>query len=98
MKPKQLELLLETNSSKQLESLLETNAASKKQYYIPGMTENPAVSYGMLRRWIIDFCDKNNLDLPRYFYKKDKRQLQGMFYGMLRHYKISLEDIIPHFF
>lgn len=82
----QLELFAEKESQKYQEP---------HRYIIPRMTENPAVTYSMLRRWIIDFHKKNDImPLPKGFYKRNKRQLKGMFYGMLRHYKISLDDII----
>ncbi len=79
---------------------------SKRKYRIPGMTENPALNYGMLRRWISDFVnDSENkkihmektgreLRLPPGFYKRNKKQLIGMFYGMLDHYSITIEDIV----
>lgn len=65
----------------------------QKQYRVPQATENPAVHRGMLRRWIQNFHEMNDMPLPRGFYQRDKRQLQGMFEGMRRQYKISIEDI-----
>lgn len=65
----------------------------QKQYKIPQATENPAVHRGMLRRWIQNFHEMNGMSLPKGFYQRDKRQLQGMFHGMRKQYKISIEDI-----
>ena len=71
----------------QLELLFE------KRYKIPGMTENPAEDKGMLRRWIRDFCKQNGLKLQKGFYSFKKNHLKEMFYGMLDHYGISVDDI-----
>ena len=65
----------------------------ERKYRIPGMTEDPIVSYGMLQRWIRDFHELNNMNLPRGFYKKNKRQLIGMFNGMLDNYGITIGQI-----
>ena len=67
--------------------------APAKTYEIPRMTESPAVHRGMLRRWITEFHRRNGMTLPKRFYQRDKRQLRGMFYGMLRQYGVSIEDI-----
>ena len=66
----------------------------RTQYRIPRATENPAVHRGMLRRWIKNFHEMNGMKLPKGFYERDKRQLRGMYYGMLEEYDISIEDII----
>lgn len=65
-----------------------------RTYVVPYMSENPAVHFGMLRRWIRNFHKENHMDLPRGFYRRNKAQLTGMFYGMLDTYKIKVEDII----
>ncbi len=65
-----------------------------RRYHVPGMTENPCVIYGMVRRWIMDFHQRNGMKLPKGFYQRDKTQLVGMFYGMLRTYEISLDEIV----
>jgi|GEM_PF-6256822 len=66
----------------------------KREYLIPRTTENPGCNYGMLRRWIIDFHQRNDMALPKGFYKRNKHQLQGMFYGMLREYDITLDRVV----
>ncbi len=66
----------------------------KRQYRIPGMTENPAVNYGMLQRWIADFHRLNSMDLPTGFWRRNKWQLLGMYHGMRQTYNISVEDIV----
>ena len=66
----------------------------RTQYRIPRATENPAVHRSMLRRWIKNFHEMNGMKLPKGFYERDKRQLRGMYYGMLEEYDISIEDII----
>jgi len=71
----------------QLELLFE------KQYIIPGMTENPAEDEGMLRKWISDFCEWNGLKPRKGFHSFRKNHLKAMFYGMLDHYGISVDDI-----
>lgn len=68
-----------------------------KKYKVPGMTENPCVTYGMVRRWIMDFHKRNKMRLPKGFYRRNKRQLVGMFYGMLDTYEIRLEDIVHRY-
>ncbi|MDP3640230.1 MAG: hypothetical protein Q8R53_03445 [Nanoarchaeota archaeon] len=65
-----------------------------RRYHVPGMTENPCVTYGMVRRWIMDFHQMNEMKLPSGFYQRNKKQLVGMFYGMLGTYGISLEEIV----
>lgn len=69
------------------------NLPEQKQYRIPRATENPAVHRGMLRRWIRNFHQLNGMPLPRGFYQRTKPQLRGMYYGMLKHYEISVEQI-----
>jgi len=65
-----------------------------RRYHVPGMTENPCVTSGMARRWIRDFHERNCLELPSGFYRRNKKQLVGMFYGMLETYGISLDEIV----
>ena len=67
---------------------------SPRRYHVPGMTENPCVTSGMARRWIRDFHERNCLELPSGFYRRNKKQLVGMFYGMLETYGISLDEIV----
>ena len=67
---------------------------SEKTYSVPGMTEDPAVSYGMTKRWIIEFHELNGMDLPTGFHSRNKKQLLGMYYGMLVSYNIGVEDIV----
>lgn len=97
---KQLELYFEgteTASDQQnsgnLEETVRTEAPAQRTYHIPGRYEDPCVTYGMVRRWIIDFHEMNSMELPRGFHRRNKRQLVGMFHGMLRTYGIRLEDL-----
>ncbi len=69
----------------------------RKNYIIPRRTEDPSVTYGMLKNWIREFAEKNNLPLPKGFHKRDKEQLRGMYRGMLKYYDIRLTDIVPHY-
>lgn len=94
----QADALLEEHRAQREERYLERLEAEgekgRYKYHIPKMTENPAVEYGMLQAWIKRFCVANDFPLPTGFWKRDKRQLQGMFYGMLETYKIEMEDIV----
>ena len=64
-------------------------------YIVPRRTENPANTFGMLRNWIVEFHNSNGMKLPKRFYRRSKTQLRGMYYGMLRTYKITIDDIVP---
>ena len=66
-----------------------------QQYRIPGRTESPRVSKGMLEGWIREFAQKNEVTLPRGFSQRDFGQLLGMYRGMLETYGISEKDIVP---
>ncbi len=68
----------------------------RQKLRIPRRTENPAVTKGMLKNWIQEFLERNNKLLPKGYHHKNKRQLQGMYRGMLDHYNIRLTDIVPH--
>ena len=70
--------------------------SEEKRYIIPRRTEDPSVTYGMLKSWIREFHRANEMKLPTGFQKRDKRQLLGMYYGMLRQYEITPSDIVPH--
>ena len=75
--------------SEQLELKLES-----ENYRIPRLTEDPRNSKGLLYRWIVDFLDMNGLDKPTGLGKKTYDQLSGMYYGMRRDYRITLDQII----
>lgn len=62
---------------------------TSRTYRIPRRTESPAVTKGMAKSWIKDFCEWNNLELPRGFHKRDKKQIIGMYRGMLQTYCIN---------
>lgn len=64
-------------------------------YLVPRRTENPANTFGMLRNWIIEFHKSNDMKLPKHFYRRNKRQLRGMYYGMLRTYELTIDDVVP---
>lgn len=76
----------------------ESNASLKLigAYIVPRRTENPANTFGMLRNWIIEFHKNNGMKLPKGFYRRNKRQLRGMYYGMLNTYGISIDDVVPN--
>lgn len=57
-------------------------------YQIPQLTQDQFGHRGVLQRWIADFCEVNGLKLPKGYWEKDKRQLQGMASGMLSAYGI----------
>ena len=61
----------------------------RKRYIVPGLTESPSVARDYLELWIRRFHILNNLDLPKGFSKKNKKQLLGMYHGMLKHYGID---------
>ncbi len=82
----QLELMLRGRSPAEKES--------EGQYIIPRTTEDPTTNKCMLQRCIRTFCKSNSLKLPRGFYKKDYRQLLGMFKGMKKYYGFSRDDTI----
>ena len=80
---------------READELAGVSGSDKKiHYYIPRMTENPVYNRNMLRQWIKEFHEYNGMSLPKGFYRKDKFQLVGMFNGMRRTYKISLDQII----
>ncbi len=62
---------------------------------IPRRTENPSATYGMLKGWIKEFCQQNDKLLPEGFHTKNKKQLMGMYRGMLDYYGIKQSDIVP---
>jgi len=66
----------------------------EEQYNIPGRGEDPTVTYGMLKQWIVDFHDYNQMDLPKGFHDRNKIQLLGMYHGMQETYNFYLEDIL----
>lgn len=97
---KQLELYFaeaerveERQHPENLECTVQTEAPAQRTYHIPGRYEDPRITYGLVRRWIMDFHEMNGMKLPRGFYQRNKRQLVGMFNGMLRTYGIRLEDL-----
>ena len=63
-----------------------------RRYKVPAFSESPLTNRNMLRRWIRLFAEMNGLDLPSGFYKKDRRQLVGMYRGMIEHYGIDPEE------
>ncbi len=75
----------------------ESNSTRKLigDYIIPRRTENPANTFGMLRNWIVEFHNSNGMKLPKGFYRRNKMQLRGMYYGMLKTYSISIDDVVP---
>ncbi len=68
----------------------------RQRIKIPRRTEYPAATKGMLESWIREFCERNNKPLPRGFSKRNKKQLMGMYQGMLTHYQIKPSYIIPN--
>lgn len=77
------------------------HAPKEKKYIFPGRTEIPNERKGnrhWYERWIRDFVEANKdegIKLPKKFGKKSEKQLKGMFYGMLKYYGGSEEDILP---
>jgi len=69
---------------------------NEKKYIIPTRGEDPSVTKGMLKNWIREFCKVNKLELPEGFHSKTSNQLIGMYTGMLKNYKLKLEEIVPH--
>lgn len=65
---------------------------SQKQYRVPVFSESPLTNRNMLRRWIQQFTEMNGLELPTGFWKKDRKQLVGMYRGMLKTYDIHPEE------
>ncbi len=76
------------------EKTLEQEVLRSVNYKIPGRTESPFVTGGMAKRWIIDFHEMNNMELPKSFWKKNAKQLRGMLNGMMNSYDIDIEDIV----
>ncbi|MCX6711692.1 MAG: hypothetical protein NT139_01470 [Candidatus Woesearchaeota archaeon] len=73
------------------------NQIKSQKYVIPGRTEIPCTKKGY-DKWIRDFVRMNadkGVRLPKDYGKKSKKQKTGMFYGMLKHYKIKESDILP---
>ena len=68
----------------------------EKDYIIPKFTENPSVSVCLAKCWIKEFHERNDLSLPKGFCNRNRKQIMGMYHGMLKHYDISLYDIIPN--
>ncbi len=64
-----------------------------KKYIIPKYHENPAATRNGVREWITRFHKYNEMNLPKRFHEKNKRQLLGMYYGMLGHYHIKTSEI-----
>ncbi len=87
------EELLEMNSCMSLVRNSDYQESHQREYIIPGRTEDPTLDYLMLRAWIIDFHELNNMKLPTRFYKRNRKQLTGMFYGMLDQYGITVGQI-----
>lgn len=80
----------------QEEVKIQQTTHTSHKYKIPGRTESPAVNVGMLKSWIREFCEWNNIKLPKYFRKKSYFQLIGMYRGMLDNYNINeSRDILP---
>lgn len=87
----QLDLFVEQEEAK-----IQQTTHTSHEYKIPGRTESPAVNVGMLRSWIREFCEWNNIKLSKGFHKKNYSQLIGMYRGMLDHYNINeARDILP---
>jgi len=63
-------------------------------YQVPRRTEDPRNNYGMLKTFLREFHEQNDMPLPSGFHQRDKRQLTGMFNGMLGRY-FTLEQILP---
>lgn len=74
--------------------LYSPSISPEKEYKVPKRTEDPTVTAGTLKRWILDFCRANDLSLPTGFHSRNRVQLLGMFHGMLKHYHISVEEIV----
>jgi hypothetical protein len=70
----QLELLLTKKDS--------SNPIPQKQYLVPGRTEDPINTYGLLRQFLVDFHKMNQMSLPKGFRSRNKKQLLGMYRGM----------------
>ncbi len=74
---------------------LQAERMELQRLQIPRRTEDPSVTYQMLKSWIKEFSERNNKPLPKGFHQKNKCQLIGMYHGMLEHYGIKIEDIVP---
>jgi hypothetical protein len=62
-----------------------------KNYIIPQHEIGPSITKGNLDNWIREFCKENELKLPKGFSRKNKKQLLGMYHGMLETYGIQEE-------
>jgi len=61
---------------------------------VRGMTEDPAVDYGMLKKWLTDFHHDNKLTLPPGFHSQRKAGLTDLYQGIREQYQIPLSDIV----
>lgn len=63
-------------------------------YKIPTRTSLPRTA-DQRRSWIVEFCDLNGKELPAGFETRNDRQINGMYRGMVDHYKIDKSAITP---
>lgn len=56
---------------------------------IPKFTESPTNSTGLLKRFITDFCEWNNLKKPKGLSKMDYKQLYDIYHSYQRRYHFS---------
>ncbi len=66
------------------------------EYIVPQHEIGPKVTKNNLDKWIRDFCEQNELKLPKGFSKKTKYQLFGMYNGMAETYDFEKEDSFKH--
>jgi hypothetical protein len=61
-------------------------------YITPQHEIGPSITKKNLDNWIRDFCNQNELKLPKGFGKKNKKQLWGMYLGMAEKYTFTPEE------
>lgn len=64
---------------------------AKPEYKIPTMTESPFRTQGMARRWILDFCERNDLAKPRL---PRGRGIFGTLRGFMQTYGIQEREMV----
>jgi|TARA_B100001971_G_C18233596_1_gene565562 hypothetical protein len=66
----------------------------KTKYIVPGMTEPPRDTVGMMKMWLGDFYRANGIKPPKGFHRKNRNQLLGLYHGTLGTYGIKEKDIV----
>jgi len=61
-------------------------------YIIPQHEVGPSITKKNLNDWIRQFCEENELKLPKGFSKKTAKQLWGMYHGMADTYGFTPEE------